>query len=67
MKIEIPDHELRAFLQCGKNVSINEALLEYLYRDPRFDSAREKLLGDWMIRTLRANLVAGRDVSDEGS
>lgn len=65
MRVEIPDHEVRSFLKVGKRANLNEAIMEYLYKDPRFDMARERVLGDWLLRTLVANIQAGRDVSDE--
>jgi hypothetical protein len=40
--------------------------MDYLYKDPRFDTARERLLGDWLVRTLVASIRAGEDVSDGG-
>lgn len=67
MRVEIPDHEVRQFLGVGKRADLGEAVMDYLYKDPRFDMARERLLGDWLLRTLVANIRAGRDVSDAGS
>lgn len=64
MRVEIPDHEVRQWLGVGKRANLAEALMEYLYRDPRFDTARERLLGDWLVRTLVANIRAGRPIED---
>lgn len=66
MRIGIPDHEVREFLGVGRRVPLGEAVMDYLYRDPRFDTARERLLGDWLLRVLVANIRAGGDISDEG-
>ena len=65
MRVVIPDHEVREFLGVGRRTPLGEAVMDYLYRDPRFDTARERLLGDWLLRVLVASIRAGGDISDE--
>lgn len=63
MKVVIPDHEVRSFLRVGRRANINASLMDWLYRDPRFDAARERLMAEWLMHNLRAQLQAGIDVS----
>jgi hypothetical protein len=66
MRVVIPDHDVRQWLGVGRRAALGEAIMDYLYKDPRFDTARERLLGDWLVRTLVASIRAGEDVSDGG-
>lgn len=66
MRVEIPDHVVREFLGVSKRAPLGDAVMDYLYKDPRFDTARERALGDWLLRTLVASIREGVNITDEG-
>lgn len=65
MRVEIPDDQIRQYLGISRRTPIGPALLDWLYRDPRFDSNREILIGVWLLKRLAARAQAGEAIEDD--
>lgn len=59
LKVEIPDEEVRSFCNASSRTDPGEALMEWLYGDPRFSTNREIYLGRLLVQQLVRLIRAG--------